>query len=113
MVMRGLPLSSPSSAATHLVALPQAPPSDPSGLRMRIKVAALDPGGAGYIRVSWQQPLACRGSASAEARVGVMQSGAPRQSSTTESLPHPCILTNGVSMAADIGPPCAARNPHL
>ena len=64
---------------------------------------------AGSMMMSWSQPMPVRRSARAAARDGVRPSGAARSSNTTKSLPQPCILTKGASMAADIGPPCVRK----
>ena len=67
---RGRPVSRASRSATQRVALPQAPASPPSGLRMRMKASASEPAGAGSIAMNWSQPTPVRRSAIAAARRG-------------------------------------------
>ncbi len=100
------PFSSASSIATHRVALPHAPASPPSGLRMRMKASAPLPGAAASMEINWSQPMPRRRSAMAAARAGVRPNCSRRSSSTTKSLPQPCILTNATSMRRLYG-----RNP--
>ena len=86
------PVSRASRSTTQRVALPQAPASAPSGLRMRMKASALELGGGGSMAMNWSQPMPVRRSAIAAARRGVRPSGPARSSNTTKSLPQPCIL---------------------
>ena len=53
----------PADAATQRVALPQAPASAPSGLRMRMKASALESSGGGSMTMNWSQPTPVRRSA--------------------------------------------------
>ncbi len=86
------PVSVASRDATQRVALPQAPASAPSGLRMRMKASALEPNGGGSMVMNWSQPMPVRRSASAAARAGVKPNVPVRSSNTTKSLPQPCIF---------------------
>src|SRR5690242_6362872 len=61
---------------------------------MRMKASASALAGGGSITMSWSQPTPVRRSAMAAARVGVMPSRPRRSSSTTKSLPQPCIFRN-------------------
>jgi hypothetical protein len=49
--------------------------------------------------INWSQPMPRRRSA----RAGVMPSGAARASSTTKSLPQPCIFTKLAIMVPYMG----------
>ena len=86
------PVSRASRSTTQRVALPQAPASAPSGLRMRMKASALEFGGGGSMAMNWSQPTPVRRSAIAAARRPVRPSEPARSSNTTKSLPQPCIL---------------------
>ena len=61
------------------------------------------PAGGGCSVMSWSQPIPVRRSASAAHLVGRSgRAGAARSSSTTKSLPAPCILRNGMGMSGGI-----------
>ncbi len=64
-----------------------------------MKTSAALPGKGGSMTMNWSQPMPVRRSAIAAARAAVSPSGAARSSSTTKSLPQPCILMKGVGMA--------------
>ena len=93
--IRGSPVSWPISQATQRVALPQASASLPSALRMRMKARAAGCR-AGSITISWSQPMPVRRSASARAAAASIAIGSRRASSTTKSLPSPCILRKSI-----------------
>ena len=87
---------SPWSSATARAALPQASTSLPSELKIRIRKACC---ALGSSSTSWSKPMPVRRSPSARATAGVIAgSGAARASSTTKSLPSPCILMKGTSL---------------
>jgi hypothetical protein len=92
------PVAAPTISATQRVALPQAPAAEPSGLKMRMNTSAPVASGASST-ISWSQPIPVRRSASALIRAAVSGSLAGRPSSTTKSLPAPCILKKPVDMA--------------
>jgi hypothetical protein len=79
------------------VALPQAPTSLPSGLKMRIFTSARSDGSS---TINWSQPMPVFRSASALARAADIASGSTRASITTKSLPRPCILRKGMRIGA-------------
>src|SRR5580700_3705941 len=109
----GSPVSSATSLAMHRLALPQASASLPSALRMRMKACAARWLG-GSIRISWSQPMPVRRSASARATAASMASSCRRRSSTTKSLPSPCILRNGIcGEACDMARPYMAARSRL
>ena len=115
---RGSPVSRPSRSATQRVALPQASASLPSALWMRIRTWASGWRG-GSSRITWSQPMPVRRSASARAAAASTAIAVRRPSSTTKSLPSPCILRNGILpiaaayMAARVSCPTSRATRHL
>jgi hypothetical protein len=85
------PASRIRSIATQRAALPQASASPPSALRMRMKAAAPAWCG-GSITTNWSQPTPSCRSAIRRTAASLKRSGRARASSTTKSLPSPCIL---------------------
>ena len=75
--------------------LPHCSTSPPSALKMRYeKSAACASAGGPTIRI-WSAPTPKRRSASQRHCAGASATGARVASSTTKSLPAPCILVNG------------------
>jgi hypothetical protein len=93
-VQRSRPVSAMIREATQRVAFPQASTSPPSALRMRMKTSAA-PFVGGSMVISWSQPTPTRRSATARAAAASRTKGSARASTTTKSLPRPCIFVKG------------------
>ena len=93
------PLSRLISKATQRAALPHASASPPSALRMRMKAAPparrLDDDELIAADAGWRSAMARAAAASIASRRA-------RASSTTKSLPSPCIFTNGTLLMAPL-----------